>query len=213
MESGDRSALKDELGDLLLQVVFQSQLCREEGAFDFHDVAQAISDKLIRRHPHIFADAEAETPGDVVRHWEAIKQVERGGEKRSVLAGVPRSMPPLPRAFQLQRKAARVGFDWPDVHGVVGKVAEELCEVEEALAAEDADALKEELGDLLFAVVNLCRFSGCDADEALRGAMHKFERRFRCVEQAVEEAGRAMQDCPPEELDALWNEVKRAEKG
>ncbi len=213
IDGGDRHALKDELGDLLLQVVFQSQLCREEGVFDFYDVAQTICDKLIRRHPHIFADAEAETAQDVIRHWEAIKQIERGGERRSALAGVPRSMPPLTRAFQLQRKAARVGFDWPNVRGVADKVAEELCEVEDALARNHAEDLREELGDLLFAVTNLCRFSGCDADETLQSANQKFERRFRCVEQAAEAEGRALPDYTTEELDRLWNDAKRAEKG
>ncbi|MDD4735314.1 MAG: nucleoside triphosphate pyrophosphohydrolase [Kiritimatiellae bacterium] len=213
IDGGDRQALKDELGDLLLQVVFQAQLCREEDSFDFYDVAQAICDKLIRRHPHIFAEAEAVTSQDVIRHWEAIKQVERGGARRSVLAGVPRSMPPMPRAYQLQRKAARVGFDWPDVRGVADKVAEELREVEDALARDHAEDLREELGDLLFSVINLCRFAGCDAEEMLKGANKKFERRFQRVEQSVEAEGRVLPDCSAEELDRLWNEAKRAEKG
>ena len=211
IDSGDRASLKDELGDVLLQVVFQSQLCREEGAFDFYDVAETISEKLIRRHPHIFGDARADTAQDVIRNWEAIKKTERGDEKRSVLAGVPKSMPPMQRAFQIQRKAARVGFDWPDVRGVADKVAEELREVEEALAQNDTKALHDELGDLLFAVINLCRFSDCDADDVLKAAVQKFVRRFQHVEQTVDASGRKMQDCPLEELDRYWNDAKRME--
>lgn len=212
IDSGDRFSLKDELGDLLLQVVFQAQLCNEEGAFDFYDVAETISEKLIRRHPHIFADAQASTAQDVIRNWEAIKQTERRPEKRSVLAGVPKSMPPMQRAFQIQRKAARVGFDWPDVRGVADKVAEELREVEEALSRSDAEALKDELGDLLFAVINLCRFSGCDADEVLKAAVNKFVRRFQHVERAVDASGKKMPECTLNELEALWIEAKRSEK-
>lgn len=211
IDSGDRASLKDELGDLLLQVVFQSQLCREEGAFDFYDVAETISEKLIRRHPHIFGDVRADTAQDVIRNWEAIKKTERGDEKRSVLAGVPKSMPPMQRAFQIQRKAARVGFDWPDVRGVADKVAEELREVEEALGQNDRAALHSELGDLLFAVINLCRFSGCDADDVLKAAVQKFVRRFQHVEQTVDASGRKMQDCALEELDRYWNDAKRTE--
>jgi MazG family protein len=211
IEGGDREQLCEELGDLLLQIVFQSQICSEEGAFDFQDVAGAISEKLVRRHPHIFGDGAAETAEQVTRNWEKIKKAEKGKGHHSVLAGVPRSMPALPRAHQVQRKAARVGFDWDDINDVVAKVHEELDEVKAEIASGDREAVKAELGDLLFSVVNLCRFGACDPEEALKGTVEKFTRRFQYVEEHFHDAGKDLDACSLEEMDAVWREAKSRE--
>jgi len=197
VERGDPAAIRDELGDLLLQVVFQSRIAEEVGLFAFADVAAGIADKMERRHPHIFGGA-AVTPG-----WEAIKAEERGPD-RSALHGVARGLPSLMRADKLQRRAARVGFDWPDAAGPRAKVDEELAEVEVAV---DTAARFEEVGDLLFAVVNWTRHVGIDAEAALRAANTKFERRFAAMEAADPDfPARTL-----EEQEALWNRVKAGE--
>jgi ATP diphosphatase len=193
----DVGDLKDELGDLLLQVVFHSRIAEETGAFGLADVARAISDKMERRHPHIFGD-EADTPG-----WEAIKAAERAGRTdTSALAGVAVGLPALSRADKLQRRAARVGFDWPDANGPREKIAEELAEVEAALPEQ----LEDEVGDLLFAVVNFARHLKIDPEAALRAANAKFERRFRAMEAL---AGRDFAGLSLDVQEALWVEVKR----
>jgi len=219
----------DELGDVLLQVVLQSQIRKEEGAFEFEDVANRLADKLIRRHPHVFADVKADTSADVIRNWEAIKAQERAqnvaetgdsrneGEAaepahRSVVDGIPRHLPALQRAQRVQSRAARVGFDWDDVSDVIGKVEEELAEAREALASGDAKHLKEELGDLLFATVNLSRFQAINAEEALEAAVKKFAVRFNDVERRIHASGRKLDDCTLEEMDAEWDNVKRDER-
>lgn len=193
----DIPALKDELGDLLLQVVFHARIAQEAGAFDFDDVATAISDKMERRHPHVFGAAEK---GD----WEGIKAAERAHQADdSALAGVALGLPALLRAEKLQKRAARTGFDWPDADGARAKIIEELAEVD---AATDADAREDELGDLLFAVVNWSRKLGIDPEAALRRANGKFEGRFRAMEQ---KAGTDFSDLPLERKEALWQQVKR----
>jgi tetrapyrrole methylase family protein/MazG family protein len=219
----------DELGDVLLQVVLQSQIRKEEGAFEFEDVANRLADKLIRRHPHVFADVKADTSADVIRNWEAIKAQERAqnvaetsdsrneGEAaepahRSVVDGIPRHLPALQRAQRVQSRAARVGFDWDDVSDVIGKVEEELAEAREALASGDAKHLKEELGDLLFATVNFSRFQAINAEEALDAAVKKFAVRFNDVERRIHASGRKLADCTLEEMDAEWDNVKREER-
>jgi tetrapyrrole methylase family protein / MazG family protein len=212
IDSGDVDQHMDELGDVLLQVALQSQIRSEEGAFDFDAVANRLAEKLIRRHPHVFADVVAETPADVIRNWEAIKVAEKGGDKpRSVVDGIPRHLPSLQRAQRVQVRAARVGFDWDDVSDVICKVEEELAETREALAAGDAAHLKEELGDLLFATVNLSRFQEINAEEALEGAVKKFAARFGEVERRIHDSGRSLNDCTLEEMDAEWDNVKRSE--
>jgi tetrapyrrole methylase family protein/MazG family protein len=211
IDSGDRRHLAEELGDVLLQVVFQSQLCSEEGAFTFDDVANHIAEKLVRRHPHVFGDTEVSGATDVVRNWEAIKADEKGAAAGSALDGVPRHAPALKRAHALQKRAARVGFDWDQAHDVVAKIDEELAEVKEALAAGDQAAVREELGDLLFATVNLSRFLGHDAEEALDETIAKFVRRFRLIEDQLHAEGRKVTDCDLAELDRIWNDVKRGE--
>ena len=211
IDSQDRTNLQEELGDLLLQVVFQSQICTEEGSFTFDDVARGICEKLIRRHPHIFGSLTADTPEEVLRNWEAIKKQEKGDARRSVLSGVPRSMPALDKAWQVQKKVARVGFDWDNLDDVVAKVTEELREIEEAIAENDQDAIQEELGDLLFATVNLCRHVKGHPEDLLKAAVQKFTTRFQQVETLAESQHKALADCSLAEMDALWDQVKASE--
>jgi tetrapyrrole methylase family protein/MazG family protein len=216
IDDGDVQQHLDELGDVLLQVVLQAQIRSEEGAFTFDDVADKLADKLIRRHPHVFGDVQADTPEEVIRNWEAIKAREKragvDGEEtkpRSVADGLPRHLPSLQRAQRVQVRAARVGFDWDDVADVICKVEEELAETREALASGDVAHFKEEIGDLLFAAVNLSRFQEINAEEALDAAVGKFVRRFQEVERRIHASGRTLDDCTLEEMDAEWDNVKR----
>lgn len=225
IERGDFDDLKGELGDLLFQVVYYSQLAREEGRFEFAGVIDGITRKLIRRHPHVFPTgdlyAPLETPrlseDQVKQRWEEIKAEERADkaaapEQLSLLDDVPSVLPALSRASKLQKRAAQVGFDWPAALPVVDNVREELDEVLEAMASNDAEAIAEEVGDLLFAAVNLARHLKVDPENALRSANTKFERRFRFIEQALRQTHRPIEDCTLEEMDALWGEAKRQEK-
>ena len=224
IERGDFEHLQGELGDLLFQVVYYSQLAREEGRFEFDGVVDSITRKLIRRHPHVFPTGELYAPLDtpslneaqVKSRWEEIKAQERAEkstpEQLSLLDDVPSALPALSRAAKLQKRAATVGFDWPAALPVLDKVREELDEVLQAMADGDADALEDEVGDLLFATVNLARHLKQDPENALRRANRKFERRFRFIEQALRDSGRPIEDCDLDELDALWGEAKRQEK-
>lgn len=211
IDSGDRGRLCDELGDLLLQIVFQAQICSEEGCFGFDDVARTISEKLIRRHPHVFGEVKVSGSADVVRNWEAIKKGEQGASRESAVDGIPRHAPALHKAQQVQKRAARVGFDWDSAHQVVEKVEEEVGEVRAAMASGDARKIKEEIGDLLFAAVNLSRFLGHNAEEALNETVEKFIRRFQGIERRLHEQGRKMTECKLAELDAIWNDLKKTE--
>ncbi len=198
----------EELGDVLLQVVFQSLIREERGEFALDDVAHALCDKLVRRHPHVFGDVAVGGSADVLRNWEAIKKDERP-PRASVLDGVPRSLPALLRAQRTQAKAARVGFDWPDAAGPLAKIAEEAAELKEAAGAgDDVDAIRREAGDLLFSVVNLCRFLDVDAEQALQATTDRFARRFRHVEARAKAEGVEMKDAPLEILDRYWEEAK-----
>ncbi len=211
--TGDMAQLKEELGDLLLQVVFHAQMAKEAGHFTFEDVVAAISEKMLRRHPHVFGEAEIKTADAQVANWEIIKASERKGkEKTGVLADVPAALPALMRAQKLQSRAARVGFDWPDTRGVIAKIYEELKEVEDAIASGDAAHTAEELGDLLFAVTNLARFVKADAETSLRDANVKFTRRFESIEAALARAGKRIEDQSLDDLEALWVEAKMAER-
>lgn len=225
IERGDFDHLPGELGDLLFQVVYYSQLAREEGRFEFAAVVDGITRKLIRRHPHVFPTGDLYAPLDIPRldedqvkeRWEQIKAEERAEksdapQQLSLLDDVPTALPALSRAAKLQKRAAQVGFDWPEALAVVDKVREELDEVLEAMADNDTAAITDEIGDLLFVVVNLARHLKVDPETALRGANAKFDRRFRFIEQALRDSGRPMEDCTLEELDALWGEAKRQEK-
>lgn len=203
----------EELGDVLLQVMFQCVMAEQEGRFTFDDVANAIADKLVRRHPHVFGDVVAKDPATVLKNWEQIKQQEHRKEARhSALDGVPPTLPALLKAQRSQEKAARVGFDWKDAKGPLAKIREELAELEEAVAASDDTALdphvKEELGDLLFSVTNLARHLKADSESALEGATAKFARRFRAVEAGAKEAGRDLKGMSLAEMEALWDAAK-----
>ncbi len=214
IDSGDVREHCEELGDLLLQIVFQAQLRREEGAFDFADVATAISEKLVSRHPHVFGDAEVKDAEGVLRQWAALKREEkrRKGGGESVLEGVPREMPALARADRLTEKASRIGFDWPDPGGARAKVEEELRELDEAMAAGDREALEHEMGDALFALANLSRKLGIPPEEALREAVGRFLSRFGHVERELARRGVPHGEATLEQMDALWDEAKSLER-
>jgi tetrapyrrole methylase family protein / MazG family protein len=215
VDEGDDGKLAEELGDVLLQVVFHAELAEERGAFDIDAVCRAIVAKLERRHPHVFGDVQVSGSADVLRNWEAIKKDERREARApdSVLAGVPRSLPSLPRAQAVQKKAASVGFDWDDPSGAYEKLREELDEVGEAVALGDRAKVREELGDLLFAAINVARMLDLDADEALRGTLKKFEERFHYIEQCAAADGRSLEAMSIIEMDALWEEAKAARGG
>lgn len=211
----DWAALRDELGDLLFQVVYYAQMGAEDGRFDFAAIAAAIAEKMVRRHPHVFgterrADADAQT-----RAWEAQKEAERAERAETgVLDGVPVALPALTRALKLTRRAARVGFDWPDAQAVLVKLAEETKELQDEITAGAlSDRLSDELGDMLFVLANLARKLDLDPEACLRQANAKFERRFRVVEQALARAGRSPADATLEEMEALWASAKQAEAG
>lgn len=222
IERADMEDLRDELGDLLLQVVFHARMAQEQGAFNFGDVVYAITNKLVRRHPHVFGDAQAKAPEAVKGLWDKIKAEEKaerdarrgsGVERDGALSGVPLALPALQRAQKLQQKAGKVGFDWNDPQAVLKKIREEADEVSEALAGGDHVHAAEEVGDLLFAVVNLARHLDADAEAALRATNQKFERRFAAIETALAAKGRRPQDATLAEMDALWDAAKAAERG
>jgi MazG family protein len=210
IERDDLVGLREELGDLLLQVVFHSQMAREGGAFDFEDVVRGICDKLVRRHPHVFGGPPVKDAAEQTRIWEDTKQREKAaaGRAESLLDDVPATLPAITRAVKLTKRAARLGFDWPSADGVREKVAEELAELDAARAAGDAAAVEAEFGDVLFALANLARHLGIDPEAALRGTNQRFDRRFRHVERRSLETG--SRDL--ETLDAYWREAKAAER-
>ncbi|MBB3020002.1 ATP diphosphatase [Microvirga lupini] len=226
IERGDLADLRDELGDLLLQVVFHARMAEEQGAFAFGDVVEAITKKLIRRHPHVFGSIENLSPGDVKHLWDSIKaeeKAERKAERAKMglsaeahevgfLGSIPTALPALTRAQKLTAKAAKVGFDWPDAAQVVDKIHEELEEVKEASSSGDRDKVEDEIGDLLFSVTNLARHFGIDPEQALRRTNAKFERRFRAVEQGLGEQDRSLDDASLEEMERLWVAAKMAER-
>jgi ATP diphosphatase len=225
VERGDRADLREELGDLLLQVVFHARMAEEEGAFDFGDVVEAITRKLIRRHPHVFGDARDLTSDEVKRLWSRIKAEEKReravaraaagsppSREAGVLSGAPLALPALTRALKLQQKAGKVGFDWNNARAVLAKLREEMDEVEAELDAGADDKVAGEVGDLLFAVANLARHLAVDPEQALRAANAKFERRFAHIEARLAAEGRAPEGATLAEMEALWEEAKRREK-
>jgi tetrapyrrole methylase family protein/MazG family protein len=212
IEDGDHDRLCEELGDLLLQIVFQAQICSEEGVFSFSDVANAIVAKLVRRHPHVFGSVEVENADEVLRNWDDIKRTEKGeNAPRSALEGLSRHLPALQRAYEMQKRAARQGFDWARTEEVLDKLDEEIRELREAQEAADRDRTLVEFGDVLFSMVNLARFMNVDPEEALRGSGRKFAERFQEVERRLEAEGRVMKDCTLAELDVIWDAVKEDE--
>jgi MazG family protein len=214
IDAGDPREHCEELGDLLLQIVFQAQLAKEGRQFEFADVAEAISRKLVSRHPHVFGNAEVKDAEGVLRQWAALKREEKkakgGGE--SVLEGVPREMPALARADRLAEKASRIGFDWPDASGAREKLAEELAELDRAIAGGDREAIEAELGDLLFAAANLGRKLGIAPEEALRGTVARFVSRFGHIERELARRGVPHGEATLAEMDALWDEAKSLER-
>lgn len=228
IENNDLVELEDELGDLLFQVIFYAQIAKEQGAFDFQDIATAITDKLVRRHPHVFPDGDVEKFGiqqdisaqQVVVNWEAIKELEReekrkkGGkqvaqEVESILDDLPRALPAMERARKLQKRAAQVGFDWAEIAPVLEKLKEEVAEFEEALASGDLERMSGELGDVLFATINLARHSKIEPEVALRSTNQRFETRFKWIEAALSQQDKVFKDANLEELDALWDQAKK----
>ena len=214
----DRANHIEELGDVLLQVMFQSVMAEQEGRFTFDDVANAIADKLVRRHPHVFGDVDAKDAATVLRNWEQIKQMEHRKESRhSALDGVPATLPAVLKAQRVQEKAARVGFDWKDAAGPLAKIEEELGELKAEIAARasenpaDSERVKEELGDLLFSVANLARHLHVDGESALEGTTARFAARFRAVEAGAKAAGRNLKDMTIAEMEALWKAAKADE--
>jgi nucleoside triphosphate diphosphatase len=213
IESGDPQQIRDELGDLLFQVVFHARMAEERGWFDFDAVATAIHDKLVRRHPHVFAGTEfAKSNWEEQKAQERAASAQQRGDSASVLDDIPRALPALSRAVKLGKRASRVGFDWPDVSGIRAKLDEELAELDAEIAADRTDAVAEELGDALFTMVNLGRKLGVDAEQSLREANAKFDRRFKHMESLSRSQGRNLDALSPAEWDALWVESKRAGK-
>jgi len=206
----DLPGLRDELGDLLFQVVFHARMAEEADHFDFDDVAAGIADKMLRRHPHVFGDVEQRAAGPIAGSWEKIKADERADDgDQSVLAGVAKALPALKRAAKLGKRAGRVGFDWSDRQGVRDKIREELDELEAAVGTRSAPGIEEEFGDLLFAVVNLARHLDVDPEKALTSANYKFERRFRDMESAIVATGKPIRELTLEELDTQWRAAKQ----
>jgi nucleoside triphosphate diphosphatase len=226
IERGDLADLRDELGDLLLQVVFHARMAEEQGAFAFPDVVEAITRKLIRRHPHVFGNIKELSPEQVKALWDAIKseeKAERRAEREKLglppdshetgfLGGIPTALPALTRAQKLTAKAAKVGFDWPNASQVIDKIHEELEEVKEASSSGERDRIEDEIGDLLFSVTNLARHYGIDPESALRRTNTKFERRFGSIEQAIKRQGRDLNEASLEEMEKLWVQAKTAER-
>ena len=214
IETGDLASLKDELGDLLFQIVFYAQMAKEQGAFDFEQIAETISDKMIRRHPHVFGDADIPDADAQTIAWEAQKAAEREARQETgVLDGVSVALPSLTRAVKLQKRAARVGFDWPHAGLVLDKLAEEIGELQaEMRDTPDPDRLRDEMGDILFVCANLARKLDIDPESALRQGNRKFERRFRHIEESLRAQGRKPDDSSLQEMEALWQDAKRLEK-
>jgi len=210
IDEGKPELIREELGDLLLQVVFQARIAEEEGGFDIGGVLDAINDKMIRRHPHVFGNEDLKTPEEVLVNWEEIKMREKGSsaERRSILDGVPSQLPALTRAHRLQERAARVGFDWDKVEDVSAKLDEEVGEFKRTLAGGDGKEMEDELGDVFFALVNIARFVGVNPEDALRKTISKFIHRFRFIEEESSKAGRSLSEMTLEEMDALWQRAK-----
>lgn len=212
IDRDDRGSLLEEVGDLLLEAVFIAEITREEKSFDIYDSITAIHDKLVRRHPHVFGDVEAGDAEQVLVNWEKLKNEERKAENKSVLAGVPQSLPALLKASRLTEKAARVGFDWRRTEDVFDKIDEELAELREAVKGGDTASIEGEIGDLLFTIANIARKLEINSEEALQSTNRKFMRRFESMESAVRASGRNLDDLNLEEMDRLWDDAKSAER-
>lgn len=212
VEKADEDALVEELGDLLFLIIFMSKIAEQEGTFDVIDVIRTVKDKMVRRHPHVFGDAEAKTVDKVLQNWQKLKRKEKGEGARSLLDGIPPSMPPLMKAHLIGQRASIAGFDWPDAASVMDKIREELEELNESVTKDDRDKMCEELGDLLFSLVNFGRLAGLRADDALNKALKKFEQRFRLVEEELAKKGKSPQNSTLQEMDNIWEKTKSREQ-
>jgi MazG family protein len=212
IDRNDRRALREEVGDLLMEAVFIAEIAQEEGSFDIYDSVTAIHDKLVRRHPHVFADVEVGSADEVITNWEKLKNEERKAENKSVLSGVPQALPALLKGARLTEKAARVGFDWRRTEDVFHKVEEEIAELRQAVARGDKAEIQSELGDLLFTLANVARKLEVNPEEALQSTNRKFMRRFESMERAVRGQGKNLDQLSLEEMDKLWDEAKAAER-
>ena len=211
VDENDSAKMREELGDVLMQVVLHAQIASEDKRFDIEDVAKEIGDKLIRRHPHVFGDLKLSSSTEVIRNWERIKKSEYGEERRKyIVDDIPDALPALFRAEKMQKRAAQVGFDWKSIDPVLDKVEEEFAEFREAVKNGDTQNAHEEIGDLLFALVNVARHHKISAENALRAAVNKFAKRFRYVENKFKESGKDMREATLEEMDVYWEEAKRA---
>lgn len=208
LEADDPEGMKEELGDLLFQIVIQSQLSKEEGRFDINDVVRGISEKLVRRHPHVFGDKKVNTPEEVIERWQEYKKDE-GKIYESAIGGVPRSLPALIRTSEIQKKATQVGFDWDRIEDVFAKLDEEIKELHEALGKKDQKEIEDELGDIFFVLVRISNFVGVNPEDALRKTINKFTQRFTHIENVASQQGRRLNDMKLAEMEALWNEAKR----
>jgi len=208
VDEGDPEKIKEELGDLLFQIIFHCQIAKENGEFNINDVIKTISDKMIKRHPHVFGKEKFETAEDVIKQWEERKK-EEGKFKESILEGIPKGLPSLLRAQRLQARAAKVGFDWQKVEDVFEKLDEELSEFRDALSNKKQQEIEDELGDIFFVLVNISRFVGINPEDALRKTISKFISRFRYIEMKAADAGKSLSDMTLEEMDALWDEAKK----
>jgi len=207
IDEGNPEKVKEELGDLLFQIIFHCRIAAEKGEFDIHDVIHKISEKMIGRHPHVFGDARFETSEEVLRQWEERKK-EEGKNRESILEGIPRELPSLLKAHRIQARAARVGFDWQRVDDVLKKLDEEMAEFREALARKNQHEIEDELGDIFFVLVNISRFVGVNPEDALRKTITKFISRFRYIEMKAADSGKSLSEMTLEEMDALWEEAK-----
>ena len=208
IEREDHDHLKEELGDVLLQVIFHGEIAEEAGRYNLDDIARGISDKLVRRHPHVFAASDVNTTDGVLQQWDAIKRTEKGDEEKPFLHGIGKGLPSLLRAAKLQKKASKVGFDWPSAEGVISKISEELEEVREAIASGSNAAVEEELGDLLFSVVNLARFRSLDPEVLLMNANRKFESRFSAMESRLKEQSLTLEEATVDQMEEMWDVAK-----
>lgn len=208
LDEGDPQKIKEELGDLLFQIIFHCQIAKENGEFNIDDVIKTISDKMIKRHPHVFGEERFETSEEVIMQWEERKR-EEGKQRESILEGIPTALPSLLRAQRLQARAAKVGFDWERIEDVLEKLDEELKEFKDALKVKKQQEIEDELGDIFFVLVNISRFVGVNPEDALRKTISKFISRFRYIEMKAADAGKSLSDMTLEEMNALWDEAKR----
>ncbi len=209
IETKNQDALKEELGDLLLQIVFHAQIASENKQFNVNDVIDSITEKLIRRHPNVYGNQKIDTPEEQEKNWEKIKRQEG---RESVIDGVPKELPALLRAYRIQSKAAQVGFDWKEIADVWSKFKEETSELQQAISEKNENKIEEELGDLLFTLVNISRFLKSNPENALRRTIEKFNHRFHIIEQEIKSQSKNIEDCSLEELDSIWNRIKNSEK-